>query len=263
MTESPLAGSPVAEEVRRKILAEISSGALAAGQRLASERELAQQLGVSRATLRHALGSLAQAGILRRVPGRSGGTFVAHAKVERDLTQVDGLPAYLHRQGFSAGSRVLATALVRADEVTRAALALAEDALVHDIVRVRLADGSPISLDHARFPADLFPDLLEQPLGGSLYELFEQVYGVRPAVSEERIEVVAATPHEAQVLDVSRDAPLLSVTRVTRDESGRRFEFSHDLFRADRTRIAVSSAGRGLRANACGDGNVVELRTWG
>jgi GntR family transcriptional regulator len=194
MTESPLAGSPVAEEVRRKILAEISSGTLVAGQRLASERELAQQLGVSRATLRHALGSLAQAGILRRVPGRSGGTFVAHAKVERDLTQVDGLPAYLHRQGFSAGSRVLATALVRADEATRAALALAEDALVHDIVRVRLADGSPISLDHARFPVDLFPDLLEQPLGGSLYELLEQVYGVRPAVSEERIEVVAATP---------------------------------------------------------------------
>jgi GntR family transcriptional regulator len=263
MTESPLAGSPVAEEVRRKILAEISSGTLVAGQRLASERELAQQLGVSRATLRHAIGSLVQAGILRRAPGRAGGTFVAHAKVERDLTRVDGLPAYLHRQGFSAGSRVLATALVQADESTRAALALAEDALVHDIVRVRLADDSPISLDHGRFPVDLFPDLLEQPLGGSLYELLEQAYGVRPAESEELIEVVAATPYEAQLLDVPRDAPLLSVTRVTRDENGRRFEFSHDLFRADRTRIAVSSAGRGLRANASADGNVVELRASG
>lgn len=263
MPESSLEGSPVAEEVRRRILADISSGTLAAGQRLGSERELALQLGVSRATLRHALGSLAQAGILRRVPGRAGGTFVAHAKVERDLTRVDGLPAYLHRQGFAAGSRVLATALVGADAATRAALSLPEYALVHDIVRVRLADGSPISLDHARFPADMFPDLLEQPLGGSLYELFEQAYGVRPAESEERIEVVAATPYEAQVLDTARDAPLLSVTRVARDESGRPFEFSHDLFRADRTRIAVSSAGRGLRANTRSEGKIVELRAYG
>lgn len=250
-------GGPVAEEVRRKILDDISSGVLVAGQRLTSERELATRLKVSRATLRQALGSLVQAGILRRTPGRAGGTFVAHAKVERDLSHVDSLPAYLHRQGYSSGSRVLATALVRADDHTRAVLALPEDALVHDIVRVRLADGIPISLDHGWFPADLFPDLLERPLGGSLYDLFETVYNVRPGVSEERIEVVAATPREAKLLDIDRDAPLISVTRVARDESGRPFEFSHDLFRADRTRIAVTSAGRGLRAIT--DGEIVEL----
>jgi GntR family transcriptional regulator len=258
--ESPLAGSPVAEEVRRKILADISEGRLIPGQKLGSERELAQGLGVSRATLRQALAALGQAGIVRRVQGRAGGTFVAHAKVDRDLSRVDGLPAYLHRQGFAAGSRVLATALVRPDDVTRTALGLAEDALVHDIVRVRLADSSPISLEHARLPADLFPDLLERQLGGSLYELMESVYDVRPSESEERIEVVAATPYEAEVLDVARDAPLLSVTRVTRDDRGRLFEFSHDLFRADRTRVTVHSAGRGLSADARREGDIVELR---
>jgi GntR family transcriptional regulator len=199
--------------------------------------------------------------MVKRLPGRSGGTFVGHAKVDRDLRRVDGLPAYLQQQGYSAGTRVLSTALATADDTSRAALGLPHGALVHDIVRLRLADGSPISLEHCRLRAELFPDLLEQPLGGSLYELLDERYDVAPTESEEQIEVVLATPYEAELLGVAEAAPLLSVTRTTKDQHGRPFEFSHDLFRADRTRITVSSPGRGLRGAGRRDGTIVELRT--
>lgn len=237
----------VAENLRRRMLTDIGAGRLPPGARLGSERELAEHYGVSRATLRQVLAALEEAGLVRRVTGRGGGTFVNHAKVEHDLTKVVGVPAYLARQGYSAGTRVVATRMVAADEPTRRALQLAEGDLVVDVCRLRLADGMPFSLDHARFPADRFVDLLEQPLSGSLYELIERKYGVVVADADEIVEVVHATDEEAALLAISVSDPLLSITRVTFDAEGRPIEFSHDLFRSDRVRITMRTPGRGLR----------------
>ena len=60
-----------------------------------------------------------------------------------------------------------------------------------EVVRVRLADGEPISLERALFPAERFPGLLDRSLGGSLYELLQAHYGLAPGEAEERIEVVS------------------------------------------------------------------------
>src|SRR5512140_3801490 len=115
---------PAADEVRRGILQQISAGELVPGQRLGAERDLAVAFGVSRSTLRQALGALESAGVVHRVPGRGGGTFVAHGKVERDLSQVVGVPQLLRRQGIVAGTRVVSTGMVAADDATLAALEL-------------------------------------------------------------------------------------------------------------------------------------------
>jgi GntR family transcriptional regulator len=230
---------PTADDVRRRILDEISGGALLAGERLGAERDMSERYGVSRSTLRAALDALESAGAVRRVPGRSGGTFVAERRVERDLTSLAGLPSYLRRQGFESGARVLSTTTAEADAETASALAIGVGAVVFEIVRIRLADGEPISYEHARFPAARFPGLLDHPLGGSLYSLLESVYGVLPGESEERIEVVGASATAARVLGVRRSAPIVSIARSTVDSEGRPFELSHDLFRADRVRIVV------------------------
>jgi GntR family transcriptional regulator len=255
---------PAADEVRRRILTQMSSGELVPGQRLGAERDLAVQFGVSRSTLRQALAALESAGVVHRVPGRGGGTFVAHGKVERDLSRVVGVPQLLRRQGIVAGTRVVSTAMVSADDATVAALELDPGRFVLDVVRIRLADGRPISLEHARLPADRFPGLLDLPLGGSVYELLEQHFGVRPDEALERIEVVQAESDEARILGVAPGAPLLSVSRVTRDTEGVAFEFSHDLFRADRTRIVVRTSGTaGTAGSARHRPGGIELQTRG
>ena len=76
---------PSAADVRRALLGRIDAGDLRPGERLGSDRDLAASLGVSRSTLRHALGALYDEGVVRRVPGRGGGTFVSQSKIERDL----------------------------------------------------------------------------------------------------------------------------------------------------------------------------------
>lgn len=250
-----------AEEVRRELADRIAEGLLRPGQRLGSERELASEFNVSRATLRKALAILEAMGLVHRVLGRSGGTFVAQAKVERDLSQVVGVPALLRSQGMAAGTRVISSSIVGANRQASDALGIDPDALVIHVARIRLADGVPISFEQATFPADRFAGLLELPLGGSIYELLDTHFGCRPGEATERIEVVQATSDQAALLGVDNAAPLLSIIRVTSDEEGVPFEYSHDLFRGDRMSFVVRTPGRGgITTAARASSPIVELR---
>ena len=177
------------EDARHRLLDLINSGTLRPGDRLGTERELAARLSVSRSTLRQVLAVLAEGGVVRRVPGRAGGTFVAHAKVDRDLSVIVGLPEYLRRQGFVAGTQVLSATMSGADDIAAHNLAVPAGSLLIDIARIRLADGIPISLERVQLPAELFPGLLELPLGGSIYDLLDSRYGIRPDEVVEHLEV--------------------------------------------------------------------------
>ena len=223
------------EDARHRLLDLINSGTLRPGDRLGTERELAARLSVSRTTLRQVLAVLAEGGVVRRVPGRAGGTFVAHAKVDRDLSVIVGLPEYLRRQGFVAGTQVLSATMSGADDIAAHNLAVPTGSLLIDIARIRLADGIPISLERVQLPAELFPGLLELPLGGSIYDLLDSHYGIKPDEVVEHLEVAEASSDEAALLAVNVGAPLLAITRISATSAGVPFEFSHDLFRADRT----------------------------
>ncbi len=261
MTVPDAAIGPAAEDIRRQLLDEINRGQLRPGERLGAERDLARTMGVSRSTVRQALATMETAGVVRRVPGRGGGTFVRQQKVERDLSQVVGVPALLRQQGMTAGSRVVSTGLAAADEETAAALGLTGGTYVIDVVRIRLADGTPISLEHVRLPAQMFPGLLDLPLGGSLYELLEKHYHTVPGEALEHIEVRSADEDEASILGVDPGAALLSITRTTKNADGAAFEFSSDLFRADRTVITVRTPASVRDQDGAGEhGRVVRTR---
>jgi GntR family transcriptional regulator len=232
------------EELRRRIVADINAGD--PGAKLGSERDLAERYNTSRSSLRQVLAALEEAGLLHRVIGRSGGIFISHAQVQRSLSDVVGVPAFLASQGYVAGTRVISTKITAPDRTTQKALCIGAGDFVIEIQRVRLADGSPISLELAQFPADAFPGLLEQQLGGSIYEILETHYGLVTARAEERIEAVNATPDEGSLLGIKPKSALLLITRIAYDQHGTPCEFSRDLFRGDRTRLAVTVRGRGV-----------------
>ena len=255
---------PTAEQVRRQLLDQIRSGALHPGQRLGTERCLAVELGVSRSSLRQALASLELDGVLRRVPGRSGGQRSSRPpNLIGIYPRIVGVPALLRDQGLAAGSEVMSSAVVDADAATARRLRIDHGAYVYDVVRIRLADSSPISLERVRLPAERFPGLLELSLGGSIYELLEEHLGVQAARSEEHIEVVAAAAEdEGAILGIPPGAPLLSIVRTTHCRCSRRSDraFAHDLFRADRTRITVHTYDGATVSSSTNRGEVVELR---
>src|ERR1700733_15236970 len=101
-------GTTLYAQIEDWLAGQIAAGALAPGDRLPTEQDLAGWFGVSRMTLRHALAELAQRGLVTRTVGRRGGTFVAAPKLEQDLTTLAGFSEQLRRHGMVAGARVLA-----------------------------------------------------------------------------------------------------------------------------------------------------------
>jgi GntR family transcriptional regulator len=232
-------GTTVHAQIEDWLAGQIAAGALVPGDRLPTEQDLAAWFGVSRMTLRHALAELARRGLVTRTTGRHGGTFVAAPKLEQDLTTLAGFSEQLRRHGMVAGARVLSAMLRPAGPAAGAALQIGEDGQAYEIRRIRLADGRPIVLERSLFPAQRFPGLLECRLDGSLYELLEVRYGLRPHRARESLEPVTAGVREAEALEVAEGAPLMLVERTAYARSGEPLEFARDLFRGDRTRVVV------------------------
>ena len=232
-------GTTVHAQIEDWLAGEITVGRLVPGDRLPAEQDLAAWFGVSRMTLRHALGELARRGLVTKAVGRRGGTFVAAAKLEQDLTTLTSFSEQLRRGGMVAGARVLSATARPAGPAAAAALGLDERDLLFGVRRLRLADGKPIAVEHSRFPAALSPGLLDERLDGSLYELLEVKYAQRPYRARESLEPVTAGAREAGALGVAPGAPLMLVERTAYSRSGQPLEFARDLFRGDRTRLVV------------------------
>src|SRR6516225_8646238 len=232
-------GATVYGQIEDWLAEAIGAGRLAPGDRMPTEHDLAAWFGVSRMTLRQALAKLARRGLVTRAVGRRGGMFVAERKLEQDRTTLAGFSEQLRRHGMQPGARVLFATQRPAGPVSAAALQLNEGDPVHEVRRVRLGDGRPIVLEQSLFPAALFPGLLESRLDGSLYELLEVRYGLRPHRARESLEPVTAGVREAEALEVAEGAPLMLVERTAYARSGEPLEFARDLFRGDRTRVVV------------------------
>jgi len=216
---------------------------LRVGDRLGSERAIAEHLDVPRSALRTALEHLESVGEIRRTMGRTGGVFVSDGKIERQLNTIQGLPDMLRQQGFASSTTVLESGIGVATPSEVRNLALAEGDNVFRMLRRRDADDEPLSLDAMVLPLRPLPGFAQLDHTGSVYRLLSERYGLEMAQSDETIDVRAATAAQARHLEIDEGAPLLEIWRVTVDTAGTPLEFSHDFFRADRTRVTLRRYG--------------------
>jgi GntR family transcriptional regulator len=220
--------------IQADLAGRIASGALLPGPRLPPERELAEVHGVSRMTVRQALGALADRGLIERGVGR--GTFVADPRVDHDLSRVAGFSDALRRQGLEPGARVRSVRLVGD---ARAPLRGA----AWRIRRLRTGDGVPLALEDSWVPADLVPDLDRHDLTGSLYALLRAAYGLEPERATEALEPAVAGETEARLLRIPVGSPLMVVERVAYAAGDRPLEVARDVFRGDRARFVAEIPG--------------------
>ncbi len=162
--------------------------------KLPKEKDLAALLGVSRMTLRQSLGSLETRGVLERIPGRQGGTFIRQPRIDCDITGLAGFTEQLRRGHVRASARVVSSDVVPASRAVAKALELPVDEEVYEIVRVRSARKRPVALERSYLPAELFPELLDKRLSGSLYARMRRDYGLAPQTATEYLEPFIAGP---------------------------------------------------------------------
>jgi GntR family transcriptional regulator len=231
---------PLHDQIEHWVSGEIIAGRLRAGECLPNERDLSANLGVSRMTLRHAFAMLEQRGAIYRLNGRNGGTFIAEARVELDLSGIPGLTRLVTDARRRTGSIVI-DAVERPASVNDATrLRIEPGDPTFFVSRVRLLDDAPLAVERASFPADLFPGFLERDLSGSIYSVLES-YGHRPVGAQEYLDAAVAGDVDAERLGVAVGSPVLRIERVAEDSTGRPVEFAFDLLRSDLMRVSVRS----------------------
>jgi len=142
-------------QIEEEIAKRIESGEIAPGQRIPPERVFCDQLGVSRMTVRQALGRLEQRGLLVRQQGR--GTFASQPKIRQSATVLRGFFEEMVGQGLVPTSRLLSVEERVAPQSLAQALELRLGETVYTITRVRSASTSPVVLERSSFPTRLVP----------------------------------------------------------------------------------------------------------
>jgi len=243
---------PLYYQIQQRVLEQIRSGALKAGEALPSEQQISTRMRVSRMTARQALKSLCSMGIAYSLKGK--GTFVSRIKLEKNFRQVLSFSEEISARGFKPRSKVLAFDRVRPGAEVAEALHLAPEEDVILLRRVRLADSVPLCIERSHLPLRLCPDLLKHfDPSTSLYQTLAERYGIQIDLADEVAEAGLAKAEEARLLRIRARAPVFRFTRTAYLVNGEPVEFVKSTYRGDRCKV-VSRLSRQLRIETEGGG---------
>jgi len=243
---SPRKRPSLVEQVRENLLGDLTSGELAPGAKLANENELAERFGVSRSTIREAVGSLMDAGYLARRHGS--GTYVtASPRTRHPLETTVSYTAMIRASGHKPAETVVSQAVHAPAPQERELLRLGDGDAVIDVERVRLADRRPVIYSRDRIPVALLGDYSEQALDSSLYALLARA-GHPVASATAQLIPTLANAKLSRLLTVKRGTPLLHIDQLDYDERGRPVMLSHEWHVADAFDLVVNR-----RASAVSD----------
>jgi len=241
---------PLHHQVYVDLLAALDTGEWGVGDRLPTERELAERYGCSLITVRRALGDLAREERIERTRGR--GTVVVQPPIVRELTSTLSFAQEMQLQGLEPGTALIGARIGPADDRTAAALQIGVGAPVHRLERLRSAGGTPLLLEQVALSVARFPDLLAADLErGSLYDFLADRYECRIVRLRETIEPVLPPAREARLLGQSHRQPALLLVGTAFAEDGTPVESSRTFVPGARSRFLIESTGRwarGLRA---------------
>lgn len=231
---------PLYHQMAEQIHQAIQQGTLEPGSLLGNEILLADRYGLSRPTMRRAIQELVEKGVLVR--RRGVGTQVVQGPITRPV-QLTSLFDDLSNADQKPRTAILTNEVVPAsDEVSRALTLPRRHPVLH-LRRVRYTNNQPLAILENHLPHQLLDigagDLARQ----GLYQLMRSA-GVRMKVAKQRIGAREGTPDECQWLNEPLDSPLLTMERVTHDDTGRAVEWGRHVYRPSHYQFAVTLVGR-------------------
>jgi len=224
---------------------EIHSGNLNSGDRLENEVKIAEDLGLSRPTVRAAFGYLVDKGLVLRRRGQ--GTIVTKEKVNRSV-KLTSLFDDLADAGKRPTTKVLHNEVIRPSDLVKEVLGLSDGQLVIYLERLRYGDGEPIALLHNYIPTALVTlssEMLEQH---GFYELLK-ASGIYPDRATQRISAKNSSAVEARFFGEPKGTALLTMERTTYDARGRAIEFAQHVYRASRYALISTVTAEGALDN--------------
>jgi GntR family transcriptional regulator len=213
--------------VRTLIERAIGSGELPPGSALPSERDLSQQLALSRVTVRKAIAALVADDVL--IQRHGAGTFVA-GRIVKSFSRLTSFSDDLRARGLDPRSVFLSRGSGEVTPQEAMALSLSPGARVARLYRLRYAGEQPLAIERTAVPLALLPD--PQLVNNSLYEALDGL-GLRPQRALQRLRAVNFDADQARQLDVAVGAAGLLIERRSFLDDGRVVEFTCSWYRGD------------------------------
>ncbi len=200
----------IRETIRRRILA----GTYPPHSLVPSESQMIAAFGVSRITIRQALGDLQKEGLIFKVPGK--GSYVAKPKAFQNLSRLQGFGEAMSPSGYETYSQVLSLRAVGASEQVARRLGLGAAASVYEVQRLRYLNREPISVDVSYFPLSIGERLAQADLATrDIFVILENDLGHALTHADVQIEAISADESLARHLRIDESAPLLRIERLT------------------------------------------------
>jgi GntR family transcriptional regulator len=246
MSLDALSRQPLYVQVEDALAERIASGALPAGHQLPSEESLVSEFNVSRTTIRTTIQNLVRRGLVEIRRGK--GTFVAPPRITQELTELTGFVEDMQILGRDATARLLDKKVVPASETVARQLGLPLGTDVVQILRVRLADGVPLSFDETYLPEELgqkimADDLVTEPI----FSLLEQKYSTPLLEAEYQLEASIADAAVAMALSVPPGSPIFLIERTSYSVGHRPVDYEKLHYRGDHIRFKTRLMRRAAR----------------
>jgi GntR family transcriptional regulator len=220
--------------VMRRLEADIATGRLTPGERLAPERQLGARLEVARNTLRRALAALAARGLIE-ARDRSGWFVNGGAVTIETISGPQGLTDWAAVHGLAVSSKVCGARIRHPDEVEALALRIPMNSDVFELERVRIVEGAPLSIDLSVLAPSLAASLVGVDFSRqSLYQTIRATNGIEPSRAECLLRAVTTDRRAAELLGLTEGDPLLELSETVFDQYGEPFEYGRHLNRGDR-----------------------------
>ena len=227
---------PLYYQVAQTLEQAIDAGRLSSGSHLDNELELARQLGVSRPTVRRAIGYLAGKGLLIRRRGI--GTLVVPVRIQRPL-RLTSLYDDLITAGQKPRTKVLRLESVGSPPDIAAELRITPGAPVLRVERLRFAGRAPIALMRNFLPLEIEGISREALESTGLYRLL-QAGGIHLRLASQTIGARKADRREARLLEIAAGAPVLTMRRIAYDDTGRAVDCGSHIYPAERYSFEMS-----------------------
>ncbi|MEL6642079.1 MAG: GntR family transcriptional regulator [Pseudomonadota bacterium] len=221
---------PRYQQLSRHIAELIHAGDLSPDDQLPSEREFADIAGVSRVTVRKAIGELADVGLIEQRQGAGSFVKAPGERFEQSLSSLVSFTENLEARGIRSASRVLLKGVFRPTPTETTILGLTPVQRVARIHRLRSGDGVPMALEHSSIPDDVLPN--PDKVGVSLYELL-RTRNMAPTRAIQRVLAINATDRIAELLKLPGGTAVLQIERTGYLASGRPIEFTSGVYRSD------------------------------
>ncbi len=201
------------------------------GEKLPSEREVAEKYGVQRATVRSAYKILEEEGIVE-IRERSG-RYMGHPRIVTNLNEIKSFREKVSDIGSKVENQLLSFELIEIDKDLYKKIKLPIGTEVYKITRVRKVESEkgiiPIAIEYAYVPENIAPKLIRQNLEDSLFQILREIYGIVPAKEEQLIEIVYADDFESKILKLDKMTAVAKKTGIIYDKDGNVIQYLHSI----------------------------------